>query len=500
MSLSKNIAANYISQIYITLIGVIFVPYYVRVMGAEAYGLVGFFAMLQGWFNLLDIGLSATLSRESSRYHGGAVTAVAYRQLYRYISLIFLVLSVVGGGVLWSGSQLITSRWLHAKELSSDILVLSVKIMAVNIALRCFGGVYRGIISGAERFVWNSSFNILIASARFIGVLASMAIWGYTPTVFFWHQLVVATLEVVVLVCYGHSLVPGRKLILSSASDVALVSILPSVKFALSIGFSSTVWLMVTQTDKLILSGLLSLTQYGYFALAMLVANGINMINVPISSSLMPRLARLYAEKKQDEMLHIYQQTTQLVVVIGGAIVIALVSCAHELLYAWSGNRVIADNAAPILQLYAIGNGFLLISAFPYYLQYAMGSLRYHNINDLVTIVILVPTISIITSKFGAVGAGWTWLAFHLVGLLFWSWFVHSKLAPGLHRRWLWDSVVIIIPIVAMVSLVTYFKVKIESRFVALCWVTLVSLVSLTTALVASPVIREKMIKKISSY
>ena len=32
------------------------VPLYVRYMGVEAYGLVGFYAMLQGWFMLLDMG------------------------------------------------------------------------------------------------------------------------------------------------------------------------------------------------------------------------------------------------------------------------------------------------------------------------------------------------------------------------------------------------------------------------------------------------------------
>ena len=33
-----------------------------RFLGVEAYGLVGFFVMLQGWFLLLDMGLSPTMS------------------------------------------------------------------------------------------------------------------------------------------------------------------------------------------------------------------------------------------------------------------------------------------------------------------------------------------------------------------------------------------------------------------------------------------------------
>ena len=47
MSLKANIGANYASQLYTTLIGIVLVPLYVKTMGGEAYGLVGFFAMLQ---------------------------------------------------------------------------------------------------------------------------------------------------------------------------------------------------------------------------------------------------------------------------------------------------------------------------------------------------------------------------------------------------------------------------------------------------------------------
>ena len=47
MSLKKNILASYVSQTYVTLIGIVMVPVYVKYMGVEAYGLVGIFTMLR---------------------------------------------------------------------------------------------------------------------------------------------------------------------------------------------------------------------------------------------------------------------------------------------------------------------------------------------------------------------------------------------------------------------------------------------------------------------
>ena len=76
MSVKRNIVANYAGQLYATLIGILLVPLYVRYMGVEAYGLVGFFTMLQGWFMLLDMGLTPTLGREAARFKGGAIDAL----------------------------------------------------------------------------------------------------------------------------------------------------------------------------------------------------------------------------------------------------------------------------------------------------------------------------------------------------------------------------------------------------------------------------------------
>lgn len=71
MSFRKNIAASYASQIYVTLISIAMMPIYRSLLGSEPYGLVGFFAMIQAWFMLLDLGLTPTLAREAARYRGG---------------------------------------------------------------------------------------------------------------------------------------------------------------------------------------------------------------------------------------------------------------------------------------------------------------------------------------------------------------------------------------------------------------------------------------------
>lgn len=450
MSLKKNILANYISQLYVTIIGIVMVPLYLKYMGAEAYGLVGFFAMLQAWFNLLDMGLTPTMARETARFRGGATDALSYRRLVRALEGIFLAVAVVGGGTMFATADYIARKWLQATQLPIDEVQTALRLMAAIVALRWMCGLYRGAISGSERLVWLGWYNSFIATLRFIGVLPVLIFIGAAPTFFFCYQFGVAVLELLVLLLQVYRLLPpipqGKRLPWSWSP------LKPVLKFSLTIAFTSSVWVIVTQTDKLVLSKLLPLAEYGYFTLAVLVASGVMVISGPISGAIMPRMAKLEAENDHTGLIRVYRQSTQLVAVIAGAASITVAFCAEPLLWAWTGDKALAHHAAPILRLYALGNGVLAVSAFPYYLQYAKGNLRLHLIGNAVFVLLLIPAIIWAASKYGGEGAGYVWLVMNLISFVAWLPIVHNKFEPGLNLKWYVQDVLVIFLFAAIVG------------------------------------------------
>ena len=493
MSLKLNVAANYASQLYATLIGIALIPLYLKTMGTEAYGLVGFFSMLQAWFNVLDLGLTPTIARESARFFGGALTPIDYRRLFRSLSVIFAAVALVGGGILFALAPAVSSKWLHVRELPAAEVIAAVQIMAASVAMRWMGGLYRGVITGAERLVWLSVFNALIATLRFAAVFASMAIWGYTPTVFFWHQLAVEALELAMLFAMATRLVPSP-----TAQDPptgwTFGSVRPLLKFSLTIAFTSSVWVFVTQTDKLILSGVLPLSEYGVFTLAVLLAGGITIVTGPITTALLPRLARLHAQGNHAEIVRLYHQFAQLVAVVAISLMVTLASCAESLLYAWTGNREVTLAAAPILRLYALGNGLLALGAFPFYLQYARGSLRYHLIGNIGLVVLLIPAIVLAATHAGGVGAGWVWLTMNALYLFGWVAFLHGRLEPGLHWNWLTSNVlVILLPTLLVGILLSRIHADLGDRLNEGARSVATGAVCLLVAILASPLLRARV-------
>ena len=485
MSLTKNILANYVSQIYVTLIGIVMLPLYIKYMGGEAYGLVGFFVMLQAWFNLLDMGLTPTMARETARFRGGATDALSYRRLVRALEGVFLTVALVGGAAMFCASGYIAHHWLQASQLSLAEVQVAVQLMALTIAMRWMCGLYRGAISGSERLVWLSGFNSMIGTLRFVGVLPVLIFVGVTPTLFFSFQFGVACIELTGLLFYAYRLLPSiptEKRLPWEWSPLK-----PVLKFSLTIAFTSSVWVLVTQTDKLVLSKILPLAEYGYFTLAVLVASGVMVISGPISSAVMPRMAKLEAEGDHAGLIRVYRQATQLVSVIAGAASITLALCAEPLLWAWTGERALAHQTAPVLALYALGNGILAVAAFPYYLQYAKGDLRLHLIGNAVFVVVLIPTIIWASSQYGAVGAGYVWLGMNLLSFIAWLPFVHRKFEPGLNLKWYFQDILLIVSVGALAGyLVSILLPLTGNRWMQLGGILVIGIVALLAGVVVS--------------
>lgn len=484
--LRKNILANYVSQAYVTIIGIVLLPMYIKYMGSEAYGLVGFFAMLQAWFSVLDLGLTPTISRESARYKGGALSAVQFSQLYRILSVIFFSVAVIGGGGIFISSAAISTQWLNVETLSEKEVIFSVQVMAVSVALRWMCGLYRGVITGFEKLVWLSCFNAIIASLRFVGVFISMNYFGYTPTVFFMHQFLVALVEIFGMWWKAELIKPNQKS-LDQKLNWSFTPIKSILKFSLTVAFTASVWVFVTHTDKLVLSGILTLENYGYFSLSVLVASGIMVVSGPISSAIMPRMARLYAEEKHSDMINVYRKSTQLVAILAGSAAITLIATAEPLLFAWTGDSELATSASTIMRYYAAGNLFLTMSAFVYYLQYAKGNLRYHLIGNIALALILVPSVMTAAMYYGSQGAGCVWMVANAIFLFFWCAYVHHKLEPGLHISWVkYDIFQIVIPSLIVAALISNIDIALSGRFENLVYVLFVGTLTITTAFCCS--------------
>lgn len=436
-SLLRNILAGSASLVYAAIIGIIMAPAYIAWLGKEAYGLIAFAAVLQGWLALLDLGLTQSFTREVARYRGGALPGADLRQILRALAVITLATAVLIAVSVSLGSGYIAHSWLKIESLSPTDAAWCVACMGLAIATRWPLGLARGIITGSEEFVWLGGATIILATLRAFGVFGAFVIFGSTPFVFFVWQAAVSVIELAIFARRARTLIPT----VEAGSVWSWQPLRTMLRFSLGIAFLSAVWAGATQLDRLILSTLLPLSDYAVYALAVLAASGVTFAVAPITSALQPRLARIAASRDTAGTVELYRRGSHLVAVVAGPLAAVMATQAEAILYVWTGDRSLAHTGALIAALYAIGNGLLAIAAFQFYLQFAYGDVRLNIWANIGYILIFLPTTVFAVLNWGAIGAGWAWLAINAMFLFAWTPIVHARFIPGMHRAWLRDDV-----------------------------------------------------------
>jgi len=433
-SLRWNASANFLGLAYTIIIGISVFPLYLQYLGAEAFGLVGFFMLLQSWMQLLDMGMSPMLSRQAAQARAQRVRFVELKKLLRSLELIFLLFSLVVVLAFVFGSEWVATSWLTVEAIPLSAVRICVVLMGGVIGVRLFTSLYRSGIQGLENQVWLNASNIVFVTMRFVGALLILQFLTQDIVTFFLYQLAISVVELAVLAVILHRSMPVTDHVgVGFYWDV----LKPMLPFAGGLAYSVWVWILITQVDKVILSTILPLSEYGYFALVAIVAAGILQIGSPISQAILPRMTYLLSQDNEEGMLRLYRMSTRLMLVIMLPLVGVIAMFSTELLFAWTGDKAAAEWAGPVLFWFALGNGILAINAFQYYLQFAHGNLRIHVIYNTVSVIIQIPIIIYVAFEYGALGVAQAWFALRLIAFIVWTPIVHHVYAPGIHFSWL---------------------------------------------------------------
>lgn len=496
MSIKNNTAATYVSTGYIALINIAVLPLYINYMGAEAFGLVGFFTLITVWFTMLDVGLSPLMIRQTALFRGGAITVSEFHGIFRSLEVIFVFISLIGIFTFFIFTEFISSSWLNVQDLSTQEVNNSVSLIGFVVGLRWIGVLYKGVISGFENLVWLSGFNSLIATFRFVLVLPVLIFYSASPSTFFTYQLAIAILELSVLIIYTYWFLPGTSG--AMRTKWSLKPLIKNLSFSASLAFSNMTWIFFSQTDKLVLSSLLSLADYGYFMLGVLVASSVMIISSPIANVLLPRLSRLHGQGDDNTLITLYRESSQLVAVIAIPLSLTLAFCSKQILWFWTGNMILAESTSIVLTFYALGNCVMALSAFPYYLQFAKGDLKFHVIGSLIFVALMIPMVVWAAFKFGLSGPGYVWFGVHLLSFLLWVPFLHRRFFKSLHLKWISDLFPILFIPLIVIFFLDWIIVWPAERFMVMITVGFIFFGLFITAILSSSTHR-KMFKKIFS-
>lgn len=406
----------------------------------EAYGVVGFYVTVQSLVALLDLGLSTTLNRELARLAEDDDPAEA-RRLASMLQLLYWSVAAIIALVGILAAPPLAHFWFHRQALPVATLVRALRVMAVIVAVQFPFALYAGGLLGLQRHVSYNAALIAAATLRGVGAVAALALLAPTIDVFFGAQLVghaVQTLLAAIL--FFRALPAGGR----SAATVPARRVW---RFAAGVSGITILGALLSQVDKVVLSKVLPLREFGFYAVATSAAAALSLIGAPFFATVFPRLSQLVAAHDERSLVDVYHRSAQLLAVAVLPPAVVLIAFPRQVLAAWTGDAALADSGRVIIVLLAAGFALNALTAIPYALQLAHGWTSLTLAMNAAAVAVLVPLSIWAAVRYGAPGAALIWMLLNITYVGLYVQLMHRRLLRG--EKWSWYARDVGTPLVA---------------------------------------------------
>jgi O-antigen/teichoic acid export membrane protein len=432
LSIKRNIAANFIGKSWTGVLSLLVTPVYLKFLGIEAYGLIGFFSSLLAISLLLDLGLSTTLNRELARLASGTDSAITARNLMRSLESIYWAAALAIGLGIAASAHRLASSWLPGNSIGVDQATRAISLMGVVISLRWAATLYSSGLMGLHKQVLANGILIAMLTLQAVSAICAMLLFGRNVLVFFSAQVFAAAVQIVVLIaCLWRSMPTSETRPKFEISSVRAVW-----HFAAGVSGITILSVLLTQSDKVLLSRLLSLENFGYYVLAGSIAGALSLPAMAMYGALFPVLTASMSRPENSDLPKIYHASCQALSVLLIPVGCLVVMFSEELLTLYIRDSNVVAKTHVLLSIIALGNTLLGLMVLPLALQLAAGWTRLALYKNVVAAFLYVPCIVLSVRSFGAIGAAVTWASLACGYVLVEIPIMHTVLLVAEKRRW----------------------------------------------------------------
>ncbi len=412
MSLRRNIIANYCGAIAVVAGPLLAMPYYLSILGASQFGLISFVILVQMILGLLDAGLSQALVREVAiRFNPLAAQQRSAADLLYGFERIYWLFALIAGLVLALFSKLIAEQWLNLNSLPLYLGQQAVIGAAAIFIVQFPGSVYKSLLLGSQSQVSLNSITFICAVVRHVGSVLLVMHYSTLMAYLVWH-VAVGLLETAVRARFAWQLVQIQR----KELHWNIQELLPAWRLTAAMLGATLLGALTVQIDKIALSRMASIEQFGYYTMASIVAGGVLQLIYPVVQAALPKVIKL---RNDPEAVRAFNK--KLFKLIGIMVVLAVCVYAFTsqwLLGVWIKDEIAVKAIHPILDILLVGtvlNAFYNIGYINWIANENTQRILLVNATSLVLSVALIPAF---IAMQGVVGAAVGWFIINFIGFM----------------------------------------------------------------------------------
>jgi O-antigen/teichoic acid export membrane protein len=489
-TVARNILANTAGSALGMLTFLAVVPVYLRLLGPEAYGLVGLSTTVALAATVLDLGLGATLNREIARMTAQVGGAARFADMAATLHAACWVAGLAAGALFVLAAPGLATSWLTFSSLSPEDVRGALALMGAGLPALVVRGFYVAGLNGLQR---QGIANLAVLGGTVVRALATVsALHLVAPDarVFFTTQLLVLYVEVALLAGALHGGLPPAV----RRGRVRPAAIRPVLAFSAGTAGTMLLGLALMAMDQVILTAVLPLAEFGYYTLAVAVAGVIGQVVGPVTTAVYPRFSQLFERGDTQgaaEDYHFFSQLVAIVVLPLGAL---LVCFPADVLGLWTRDADVVRHAAVVLSLRAMGTVLNALMHVPHVVQLAFGWSTLGARVNAVALLLAAPATVVLSVHGGAPGAALAWIALNLGLLLLAMSRMHRRVLPGELARWYGH---LLLPAVAVAAVAAAARVAMPEALgplPRLAWLAMTGGLAAAAALAVAGAVRRRLV------
>lgn len=358
---AKASAAHLLARVASLASGIASIPMVTHALGNDALGLIGLQASLVAMLGLVDFGLPTAAARELATLGGQEAHWEQQARIIRSFEALLWALAAVFMVVGLASATPLAESWLRVETEDRGNIREALAIIIIGVAVRFPIALYANVSFALGHHVLPNVIVSAFAALRILG--GAIVLFAFQGSLgnFFLFQLFAGIGEVGMLAAavwwrrHGWSELPQLAPLRAAAGQSMILT-----------GISLTA-VGLSQIDKVVLSKILLLGEFGIYSATYSIAAGLLAFSYPVCNAIFPGLSQSLDQRDFGRLEALVRWGTELTILLAVPLAAAIAvqaQAASDLLFFFRGKPHGFDTILPLMILGGLAQAFVTVPHF----------------------------------------------------------------------------------------------------------------------------------------
>ena len=398
--LKAGVVLNYVVIILNTVVGLLYTPYMLRMMGQSEYGLYSLVASVIAYLTVLDLGFGNAIVRYTAKFRAEKKTEEQY-EMFGMFFLLYLVIGIIAFGIglgLYFNVGTLFGDTMTAVEL--DRARIMMLLLVANLAFTFPMSIWGSIIQAYEDFVFQKSLNIFRIILN-TAVMICLLHFGYKAVAMVVVQTIFNVLTLVLNFIYCrrklniHIYFRFKHFHWGFLKEVAIYSFW----IFLNAIMDRVYW----STGQFVLGAMVGTAAVAVFAIAIQLEGMYMQFSTAISSVFLPKVTAMVAtNRSRKEISDLFIRTGRMQYIVLAYILSGFIIFGRQFIELWAGAGY--SDAYIISLLFFIPLTVPLIQNLGITILQARNEMKFRSVLYIIIALVSLAMQIVLTRFFGGIG------------------------------------------------------------------------------------------------